>query len=72
LLEMLVHCMQHSPVTASQGQNFSHGINVLEQPYPVVLHDCWLPQEHLMNLNHFTLFSTHQQIIIKNFKAQTS
>jgi len=44
-----VSSLQHTPVAASQGQNFVHGIDVPEQPYLVVLHDCWLPQEHLMN-----------------------
>jgi len=61
-----VSSLQQTPVTASQGQNSVHGIDVLEQPY-LILYDCWLPQEHLMNLGHFILFSTHQQIMIKNF-----
>jgi len=64
-----VSSLQYTPVTASQGQNSVHEIDVLEQPYLVALHDCWLPQEHVTNLGHFTLFSTLQQIRIKHFKA---
>jgi len=63
-----VSSLQRTPVTVSQGQNSVRGINALQQPYLIVLHDCWLQQEHLMNLSHFTLFNTHQQIMIKNFE----
>jgi len=47
-----VSLLQRTPVTASQGQNPVHGIDVLKQPYLVVLLGCWLPQEHLMKLVH--------------------